>query len=541
MKQLNKIKNKDFLLVSGAIIGVASVLFILTMWFGFADMQHSTKNQLRKVESMLALKEARFHVVQIQQFLTDAGATRDEGAFEEAETNLGEALAHLDELKATMPEASSTVADAKLKVQALYDSGVEMAWAYINEGVEAGNIIMLAPGDGLDARSSALAERLDQLVIELKTKLDTANQEMLSTQSSTRNLSITYSIILILFVALVMFANYMKTIPTLSEMTNVLIEMNTGSGDLTKTIPVHGKDEVSQIAIQFNTFISNLRTIVSEIMEASNHVSENSTKMQNVSSHANQSMQTQQRDVEQVATAMNEMTATIHDMARNAVSASDAVREVDTHAQQGQSIVTDTISNIENLASEIVSAGDVIQKLEQDCESVGQVLDVIRGIAEQTNLLALNAAIEAARAGEQGRGFAVVADEVRTLASRTQESTLEIQGMIERLQSGARNAVATMESGESKGRQSVELASKAGAALETITQMVAQATSMNIQIASAVEEQSMVSEDINKNVVQISTEAEVAVQEMQQIDSGSSELATVASQLESLVAQFKIS
>ncbi len=539
MKQLNNITNKNFLLINGAIIGVLSIIFVLMMWSNLSNLQQSSEDQASRVESMLAIKEARFHIVQIQQFLTDVGATRDEGAFEEAEANLKEALVHLDELVISMPEASSMVNETKLRVQEVYDTGVKMAWAYINEGVEAGNTIMQASG-GLDDQSSLLAEKLDQLVATVKTDLDSATQMNKSIQSSTKNMSIIFSIGLFMFVGLAMFANYMKTIPTLRELTNTLADMNTGSGDLTKTIPVNGKDEVSQIAIQFNTFSSNLRTIVSEIVEASNHVSENSANLQNVSGQANQSMQAQQRDVEQVATAMNEMTATIHDMARNAASASDAVQEADKHAHEGNKIVADTINNIENLANEIDTAGGVIQKLETDCEAVGQVLDVIRGIAEQTNLLALNAAIEAARAGEQGRGFAVVADEVRTLASRTQESTLEIQGMIERLQSGARNAVKAMESGGSKGRQSVELAAKAGVALETITQMVTEATNMNLQIASAVEEQSMVSEDINKNVVHISNGADATVQEMQHVDSGSSVLATVASQLESTISQFKI-
>ena len=540
MGKLCEIKNKEFLLGSAVITGIGGILFILAMWLGFSSIQQSTKEQQKYMESMLLLKEARFNVVQIQQFLTDVGATRETGALEEAETNLNASFANLDKLKTRMPGFEDLINEIKIEIQAVYDVGVKMAWAYIKEGVAAGNIIMKDPENGLDVKSLLLAEQLDQLVKEVKTKLDIADQNMTSIQSSTMDTSIIYSVLFSIFVAIVLLAIYMKTIPLLMEMKNSLANMNSGSGDLTKRIVVKGKDEVSQIAEEFNIFVSNLQTLVSEVVNTTNHVSGTSIKMQNVSNLANQSMHTQQRDVEQVATAMNEMTATIQEVAQNASYAADAIREADTHANDGQKVVLDTINNIEGLAKEIVLANEVIRNLEENCGRVGTVLDVIREIADQTNLLALNAAIEAARAGEQGRGFAVVADEVRTLASRTQDSTQEIQGMIEQLQTGAHNAVEVMEKGEAKGQESVEFAAKAGAAFEKITQMISKVTGMNIQMASAVEEQSVVSEDINQNVVRISAGAENTTQEIEHVDSESQELASVASQLESLVTQFKI-
>ncbi len=212
----------------------------------------------------------------------------------------------------------------------------------------------------------------------------------------------------------------------------------------------------------------------------------------------------QKDEVDKVATAMTEMSATVHEVARNATEAAEAAQRADEETSKGKSVVSQAIEAIDLLANEVNDAAQVIHRLEQDSDEIGAVLDVIRGIAEQTNLLALNAAIEAARAGEQGRGFAVVADEVRTLAQRTQQSTQEIQNMIERLQSGAQDAVKAMEQGRSRAQVGVEQAAEAGTSLETIAQAVGTISDMNTQIATAAEEQSVVAEEINLNIVAIS-------------------------------------
>jgi len=248
----------------------------------------------------------------------------------------------------------------------------------------------------------------------------------------------------------------------------------------------------------------------------------------------------QQSEVNQVATAMNEMSATVQEVASNASHAAQAAQDASEQAGEGLKVVDHTISSINNLANAVEEASGVINQLESDTDNIGVVLEVIRGISEQTNLLALNAAIEAARAGEQGRGFAVVADEVRTLASRTQESTLEIRSMIESLQSGSTQAVEVMTKGKEQAAISVGHAQKAGESLNGITQAVSSISDMNTQIATAAEEQTAVAEEINQNIVNISQLGEQAVSGAQQTSDASEELARLSNELQMMVGQFRV-
>ena len=313
-----------------------------------------------------------------------------------------------------------------------------------------------------------------------------------------------------------------------------------GEGDLTRRLPVRGADEIAMLSAAFNRFVEKVQTLVREVTGSISQLASAAEEMSLVTDETRNGVQRQRNETEQVATAMNEMTATVQEVARHAESAAGAARQADEEANAGRQVVQGTVDAIERLAAEVEKAAGVIGNLEQDSEQIGSVLEVIRGIAEQTNLLALNAAIEAARAGEQGRGFAVVADEVRSLASRTQESTEEIQQMIEKLQSGARDAVQVMAQGRSMAQESVEQASQAGQALDGITGAVDQISTMNNQIAEAARQQGEVAEEINQNVINISQVADETANGTDQLAAASADLARLSAELQSLVASFKV-
>jgi methyl-accepting chemotaxis protein len=249
-------------------------------------------------------------------------------------------------------------------------------------------------------------------------------------------------------------------------------------------------------------------------------------------------MERQQGETAQVATAMNEMVATVQEVAKNTGEAAHAAEVSDEKTKAGKALVVETRSTIHNLAGEVERSAEVIDQLKGDSEKINSIMDVISGIAEQTNLLALNAAIEAARAGEQGRGFAVVADEVRTLAQRTQDSTSEIRDMIEHLQSGIGDAVSVMARGRDQAGTAVSQADETGLALDSILESVATIHQMNIQIATAAEEQNAVAEEMNRNVVTINELSEHSTLASREVATSGQELADMAKKLKELVTQF---
>ena len=312
-------------------------------------------------------------------------------------------------------------------------------------------------------------------------------------------------------------------------------------GNLTTEVHPHGLREIHKMGSSLQSLIQSLGGQVAQIHAHAGHLSGAAEELSIVTGQTNNGVQEQQKETDQVATAINEMSATVQEVARNAETAAEAARNADTETANGQQVVSQTMAEIDVLAREIERATAVIHKLESDSENIGSVMDVIRSIAEQTNLLALNAAIEAARAGEQGRGFAVVADEVRVLASRTQESTREIQEMIERLQTGASEAMTAMNESQTKAHETVEQAARAGTTLETIAASVANINEMNTQIASAAEEQSAVAEEINNSIVNISKIAVSTAEGANSTARSSESLKELATNLQKVVSTFRIS
>ncbi|SQG00189.1 methyl-accepting chemotaxis protein [Paucimonas lemoignei] len=326
----------------------------------------------------------------------------------------------------------------------------------------------------------------------------------------------------------------------LKQMVLMLDDIAQGEGDLTKRLTSDRADEVGQIATRFNTFLSKLQAMISQVVMSVQKVSDSSEHTADIAIRTNQGVHRQMSEIELVATAVHEMTATAQDVARNATQAAQAAHHADGAANQGMQIVQNTSDSISALASEIGRAVGVVQSLAADSENINAILTTIRGIAEQTNLLALNAAIEAARAGEQGRGFAVVADEVRNLAQKTQQATQEIQSMIQQLQSGTRQVVQVMEDSRNKTEESVGHAAEAAQALHTITKAVSVINDMNTQIASAAEEQSAVAEDINRNVTNIGQVASEVAGGATESSQASAELTKLAEQQRRLINQFRV-
>nr|WP_100754410.1 methyl-accepting chemotaxis protein [Vibrio salilacus] len=352
--------------------------------------------------------------------------------------------------------------------------------------------------------------------------------------------SITYAAGILLVLSLVV-AYFIKTIITpLKRTLKAMQTLSQGEGDLTQRLAEEGSKELIYLARYFNQFVASIQTIMLNISDSGTQVSASAAQLSDSVHHIDDSLNQQQNDVDMLATAMTQMLATVEEVASRTSESNDASRQAAKETQNSQVIVDKNVTEANALAQQINSAVAVVQQLAADANNVDTVLEVIRGVAEQTNLLALNAAIEAARAGEQGRGFAVVADEVRTLSQRTQESTVEIQNIVEKLQAGAQNVVTVMNQGADKANQASQLSVEAGASLNLINQEVHTIEEMAQHIATAAEQQTVTVNDINRNVVSLSDMATSVSQESAQMASSGKELRRVSENLMGMINRFKL-
>ncbi|MBD1556497.1 methyl-accepting chemotaxis protein [Vibrio sp. S9_S30] len=319
-----------------------------------------------------------------------------------------------------------------------------------------------------------------------------------------------------------------------------MAEIASGQGDLTKRVKVESYDEVGELGRNFNTFVQSLQTTIGDVVDATHHVRNEMNQFNQITGNVVKGVTSQQQESEMVATAINEMRATSDSVSQNAQEAASASEVGHSEVKQASEVLTQTVTSIQELANELKHAGSVIHTLDSDVSNIASILDVIRGIAEQTNLLALNAAIEAARAGDQGRGFAVVADEVRALASKTQDSTGEIQVMIEKLQAGAKEAVTAMKSSQQGGERTIEHANTASHSLNEISRSISIVNEMNAQIATAAFEQTTVSDAVNRNIQRIADNSQQIVHVVEDANDSSKNLAAQCERLDNLVGRFKV-
>lgn len=390
---------------------------------------------------------------------------------------------------------------------------------------------------------SPILERIDQNLNELVTyqrqAIENTNTELVDQASSTIK---TVAFLLVFGLTIGTLVAWLITRAIVAPLKAVVVALKDiaeGEGDLTQRLEQRGNDEISELAGQFNTFAENIQTIIQLVSQTSTHLAQASEDMNRSTLNTSDSIKRQKLEVDQAATAITEMSSASHEVAQNADLTAESTKDADRQTKEGRSLVNQTLDAIQTLTEKTQTTAQTIEQLGNGINQISSVIDVIRGVAEQTNLLALNAAIEAARAGEQGRGFAVVADEVRTLANRTTQSTEEIRSKVESLQKEATNAVSSILENRDLANATMEVANKSGASLDSITDAVSRITSMTLQIASAAEEQSSVAEQINQSIVNINQMADDADAQAHSISENSEKLSVTSETLNALVNRFK--
>lgn len=442
------------------------------------------------------------------------------------------------------------------KTQAFYDVMLEAVDAYVDDNRVKGNSLI--------AGSRQQAEDIELLILHFQQAAD-KNFEQVSLQAKSASVDVTRSgnlvreaadrivnktaelftlslILLIVIILLSIIYTYVmrREICTPIERLRSTVECIEKQSDLTSRFEVRSMDEIGVTGVAFNRMMEQFGTIVSKVTDACQQLDAAVSDLVNIMQETKQGVVLQQQSTEQVAAAINQMATTVQEVAQHTEHAKQATLNATDAASHGRQMVESSVEQTLGLSKMISDANQAIARVEKDSSVIGTVLDVIRGISEQTNLLALNAAIEAARAGEAGRGFAVVADEVRTLAQRTQDATEEINKIISNLQSGTQHAVSVMSQGDDDAKSVVDQAEKAGAALKIIEEQITEINQLNAMIDSSAEQQALVAAEINQNIVSISDGSISTTQAVEKTVSASENLLQLSRHLASLVQQFKV-
>jgi len=443
----------------------------------------------------------------------------------------------LSEMKAISPESSGKLSEISTVFERFYAQGEELATGMVTQTMDFSKMPVIAGemNTNLEVLKKDVAAFYEARNAEFENSINQANAD--SAQLVTIGIGMGLVTIALLFVTAIPVVKGIHH--SLSNVITSLKDIAEGDGDLTVRLKTRNVDEIGELVAGFNGFLEKLQGTIRDIVHISQPLSSTAAKVKGSADETQVTTGEQKKSVEDTIQSVTEMNSAVQNIANSASQTADSVKNASSLTKDGALVVDETIVSINNLASKIIEAADVVFKLEKDVEKVGDVLQVIKNIAEQTNLLALNAAIEAARAGEQGRGFAVVADEVRTLASRTQASTEEIQATIENLQSASRSAVATMNTGSGMVQSSVEKATMAGESLTSLEQTIESINSMTMRIAAATEQQTVMANTIVGSVEGIGSTSEATNHTASDLAQVSNELADMAGRLQLLTSGFK--
>ncbi|MCP5303953.1 MAG: methyl-accepting chemotaxis protein [Chromatiaceae bacterium] len=485
--------------------------------------------------------ELKLHVVQVQQWLTDISATRGldglNDGFDQAAEHAKAAEALIGELQRLNPSQAPLYEAMRGDFAAYYAVGKRMAQAYVDAGPQGGNQVMAE----FDGAAEKLQEEVAQAMASARELSAQSLDQSIALAEGVRFWTLAASGVLLLLVLVGGVFMHRSVIGPICSTAHLAAELADGDGDLTRRLDDQRRDEIGKVSRGINTFVDKIQATVVAMRSVATQLTDSSQHLTQAASQGQQKASNQLRETETVAAAMTELKASADEIA---VTASETAQHTQTavgQANGGNQAVQNAARVIKNLEGEIERAQAVINQLGEESSNIGAVLDVIRGISEQTNLLALNAAIEAARAGEQGRGFAVVADEVRTLASRTQQSTEEIQTMIGKLQARAGESIKVMAESRTMATASVTEVETARDLLQAIQSGFSGIQEMTHRIATAAEQQSQVSGDMDRNLVNIADLAKENAATADSISAASSQLGNLSGEIGSLISRFKTS
>lgn len=487
------------------------------------------------------VQSSRENIVRInrtEELLNTAVSTGETDMLEQARRTFEELTAKIQEQKELWPEKTETLTKTEQHAKSYFEVALKLSAGMVNGGLDPSEMPTLVKqmNEGLSKTKSQLTQFNESALQAFYKTVEDSNEAA----NNALVTGLALSGVSILIIVLISASIVLLITRNLNTMLESLKDIASGEGDLTKRIVQNSDDEIGALIHWFNQFMEKLHNSIENVVNSIDPLTRLSTDLRDMTTKTAEITDEQSLATDEVTRSVDEMFSSVQNVAKNASSAAEAAKEADDEAKAGRSVVTQSVESINDLASEVERAATVIRKLEADTENVGTILDVIKGIAEQTNLLALNAAIEAARAGEQGRGFAVVADEVRTLASRTQDSTQEIQRVIEELQSAARSAAEVMSHSQEQANTSVDQAAKTDSSLATITEKVGSITTMNTEIAAATGEQEKVSNSIKTNVDGIRSNANKAVKNVQEVEQASESLAQISNNLRKITGQFRV-